>query len=203
MLVRDLIFLLLLTAEACMRRTPPGAVPARNAATTDPASGRAILRATTLEFNFPAISPDNIGCALIDGSPGPLRRRYYWLATAEYPGVRYPNNHFRQVGIYFDLPPNLAPTKPRLDSAFAAQRVQVSEAAGEPPMQLWTVQPERTRSSLEPAPVGDGMMWRVHLVIDGKEAVGAFLAAHADSIALGWCQRDRSLSFLRVPLERR
>jgi len=203
MLLRARIFLLLLTAQACFGHTPRGAGPARTAAMTNPASGRAILRGATLEFDFPAIARDNVGCALIDDASQPARRRYYWLATAEYPGVRFPNNHLQQVGVSFDLPLNLTPTRPRLDSAFAAQRVQVSEAAGEPPMPLRTVQPERTQSSLELLPVGDGVMWRVRIVIDGTKAVGAFLATHADSIALGWCQRDRSLSFVRVPLERR
>jgi hypothetical protein len=162
------------------------------------------VQGTTLDVVFPAVAADNVGCALLNPpAERPARRRYYWLATAQYPGVRYPNNHFQQVGINVELPPEVVPTKARLDSALRASRVRVSEGAGEPPMQVGAVIPERVRTEIDTLTVDGQRMLRVHLAIDGKEAVRAFLAARTDTISLGWCQRDRSLTFLAVPLDRR
>ena len=166
-------------------------------------TGRAAVTGTTLVFEFPAIEPDNVGCAGVDSLPLPAHRRYYWLATADYPGAHYPRNHFQQVALDFTLAPEVAPTRARLDSAFAAQRVQVAEAAGEPPMSVHTASPERARAILEPIVTAGKCEWRVRVVVEGRDAVQAFLASGADSVSLGWCQRDQWLTYLSVPLEGR
>jgi hypothetical protein len=166
-------------------------------------TGRAIVSGTTLVFEFPALEPDNVGCAGVDSLPPPARRRYYWLATADYPDSHYPRNHFQQVALAFTLAPGVAPTRTRLDSAFAAARVHVAEAAGEPPMTVRTVTPARSRATLEPTVVAGRTAWRTRVVLEGQDAVRAFLSASAGSVSLGWCQRDQWLTFLHVPLERK
>jgi hypothetical protein len=154
-----------------------------------------------LEFDFPAIAPANVGCRL-DDSPRPASRRYYWLATAQYPGIHYPDNHFQQTGVSFNLPPSAPATLQRLDSAIAAQQILVNEAGGEPPMTLKSTRPARTRVTIEPIAVGAAQFWRVHLLVEGRDAVEAFLRPHADSVSLGWCQRDGFMTYRDVPLER-
>lgn len=166
-------------------------------------TGRVAVTGAMLVFEFPAIDPDNVGCAGVDSLPLPARRRYYWIATADYPGADYQRNHFQQVALDFTLAPAVAPTRARLDSAFAAQRVQVAEAAGEPPMLVHTVRPERARAILEPTVTAGKSEWRVRVVVEGRDAVQAFLASGAASVSLGWCQRDQWLTYLVVPLEGR
>lgn len=166
-------------------------------------TGRALLSGTTLVFEFPALEPDNIGCAAVDSLPPPARRRYYWLATAAYPGSRYPDHHFQQVALDFTLAPRVSPIRARLDSAFAAVRIDVAEAAGEPPVTRRTVSPEHASASLEAIIVEGRPAWRVRVVVKGRDAVRAFLSAGTDSVSLGWCQRDQWLTFLRVPLDRK
>jgi hypothetical protein len=156
---------------------------------------------TTLMFEFPALEPDNVGCAGVDSLPPPPRRRYYWLATATYPDSHYPRNHFQHVALAFPLAPLVAPTRARLDSVFAATPVEVAEAEGEPPMTVRTVTPERSRASLERTAVAGRSAWRTRVVVEGKAAVRAFLSAGADSVSLSWCQRDQWLTYLMVPLE--
>jgi hypothetical protein len=70
-------------------------------------------------------------------------------------------------------------------------------------MQVGAVMPERVRTEIDTLTVNGQRMLRVHLAIDGQDAVRAFLAARTDTINLDWCQRDRSLTFLAVPLDRR
>jgi hypothetical protein len=166
-------------------------------------TGRASVIGTTLVFEFPALEPDNVGCAGIDSLPFPAGRRYYWLATATYPDSHYPRNHFQQVALAFSLAPLVAPTWPRLDSVFAATRVQVAEAGGDPPMIVRTVTPERSSASLERTAVAGRSAWRIRVVVEGGAAVRAFLSAGADSVSLSWCQRDQWLTYLLVPLERK
>ena len=163
--------------------------------------GRASVTDTTLVFEFPALEPDNVGCAGVDSLPPPARRRYYWLATARYPGSHYPRNHFQQVSLAFSLAPAVAPTRARLDSMFAATRVQVAEAGGEPPMTVRTVMPERSRASLERTAIAGRVAWITRVVVEGEAAVRAFLSAGADSVSLNWCQRDQWLTYIAVPLE--
>jgi hypothetical protein len=165
--------------------------------------GRAAVTDTTLMFEFPTIEADNVGCADVDSLPLPAHRRYYWLAAADYPGARYPHNHFQLVALDFALAPEVAPTRVRLDSAFAAQRIPVVEAAGEPPMRIRTVMPERSRAILERTVTAGKNAWCVRVAVEGRDAVRAFLATGADSISLGWCQRDQWLTYLVVPLEGR
>lgn len=165
--------------------------------------GRATLTGATLVFEFPALEPDNVGCAAVDSLPPPARRRYYWLATATYPDSHYPRNHFQQVALDFSLPPAVGPTRPRLDSVFAATRVQVAESEGEPPMTVRTVMPDRSRASIERTVVAGRSAWLIRVVVEGDEAVRAFLSAGADSVSLSWCQRDQWLTFIAVPLERK
>jgi hypothetical protein len=166
-------------------------------------TGRAFVSGTTLVFEFPALEPNNVGCAAVDAVPPPARRQYYWLASADYPDSRYPRNHFQQVALSFTLAPSVAPTRTRLDSSFAAARVHVDEAAGEPPMTVRTVAPERSRATLERTAVAGRTAWRTRVVVEGQSAVRAFLSAGADSVSLGWCQRDQWLTSLHVPLERK
>lgn len=90
-------------------------------------TGRAVVSGTSLMFEFPVLESDNIGCGFVDSAPPPARRRYYWLATATYPGSQYPLNHFQQVRLDFSLPRAVVPTKARLDSAFRAARLYVIE----------------------------------------------------------------------------
>jgi len=192
------------SARSHPARAGSGAPSERRDAQLPASSGYARVRGTTLDVVFPAIAADRVGCALLNPSAElPARRRYYWLATAWYPGARYPNNHFQQVGINVELPPDAVPTKARLDSAVRVSRVRVSESAGEPPMQVGAVMPERVRTEIDTLTVNGQRMLRVHLAIDGQDAVRAFLAARTDTINLDWCQRDRSLTFLAVPLDRR
>jgi hypothetical protein len=148
-----------------------GAPPSERVGTQLPAAiGYARVQGTTLDVVFPAVAADNVGCALLNPpAERPARRRYYWLATAQYPGVRYPDNHFQQVGINVELPPEVVPTKARLDSAFRASRVRVSEGAGEPPMQVGAVIPERVRTEIDTLTVDGQRMLRVHLAMDGTE----------------------------------
>lgn len=200
-------------AQAPARRgQPPDSIDVRMRAPVDPYRigpprpewmGRAFASGTTLVFEFPALAPDNIGCAGVDSLPPPARRRYYWLATATYPGSRYPRNHFQQVALDFTLAPRASPTRARIDSAFAAARVDVTEAAGEPPMTVRTVSPERASASLEATIVEGQPAWRARVVVEGRDALRAFLSAGTDSVSLGWCQRDQWLTFLKVPLERK
>jgi hypothetical protein len=165
--------------------------------------GSAFVTEARLVFEFPALEPDNVGCAGVDSLPSPARRRYYWLATATYADSHYPSNHFQQVALNFMLAPAVAPTRARLDSVFAATHIEVAEAGGEPPMNVGTVTPERSRATLEQAAIAGRAAWRTRVVVEGKAAVQAFLSAGADSVSLSWCQRDQWLTFMAVPLERR
>jgi hypothetical protein len=44
---------------------------------------------------------------------------------------------------------------------------------------------------------------QVQLQVDDRDAIEAFLTARSDSLDIGWCQRDESLSFTRIPLRTR
>jgi hypothetical protein len=56
-------------------------------------AGRAVATTSRLEFVFPAVSADNVGCAAVDSFPRLIGRRYYWQAAAWFPDSRYPDNH--------------------------------------------------------------------------------------------------------------
>ena len=171
-------------------------------------SGRAVVTGNRLDIDYPVIAANNVGCAKVDSIEVEPTRRYYWLATAGYPGSRYPDNHFIQVALDFTLSPAALPTRAKLDSAFKAGGVVVREAAGEPPFIGRTVRPERATVILSPELLPDSAggerAWRLRVSIEGAEAIGAMLEAKADSLSLGWCQRDQWLTTtITVPLERR
>lgn len=166
-------------------------------------AGRAVATATRLEFVFPAVAADNVGCAAVDTLSGRAERRYHWTATADFPDAQYPYNHFMDVSAHFWLDPEALPTPGRLDSAFAATRVLVGEYAGEPPMMIRQTAPARTRVRREATALDGRSAWRVRIVVEGRAAAAAFLAAGADSVNLLWCQRDQWLTGIHVPLERR
>lgn len=164
--------------------------------------GRALVVRDRLEIVFPAVAFDNVGCAAVDSSTVPHRRRYYWLATARYPDSHYPNNHFQQVALDFELPADLLPTRTRLDSALASRGPVVVEAAGEPAMHVRRLEPSRAVTTLSIETHGGERGWKVRTVIQDGAAVTMFLAARADSVTLSWCQRSQWLTYLMVPLER-
>jgi hypothetical protein len=163
--------------------------------------GRALATATRLEIAFPVIAANNVGCAAVDSFPQP-QRRYYWSASADYPGAGYPNNHFQQVVLDFGLRPNVLPTAARLDSAIRATPLVVAEAGGEPPMRLHSVRLPPGSAHLESAVIAGQRAWLVRFTVTDPAALRAFRATGADSVSLGWCQRDQWLTFLHVRLER-
>lgn len=166
-------------------------------------TGTATLTAMKLEFEFPGIEADNVGCAAVDSVPRFRSRQYYWLATAQYPNSNYPNNHFQQVAVRFTLGSEVLPTRPRLDSALAAQRVVVREAAGEPPMDVRRVVSNDARAVLTQKVLAGETLFHVRLIVEDPAAVKAFLSPTADSVSLSWCQRDQWLTHLTVALERK
>ena len=85
---------------------------------------------------FPLVSIDSAGCEESDSAAGGDRKmRLFWLVSSRFMGSTYPDNHFMQFGAHLYLPASRAPlSAARLDSALRAQPVNVSEAAGEPPM---------------------------------------------------------------------
>jgi hypothetical protein len=169
---------------------------------TDPTwSGRVVVNGDRMEIEFPAIAANNIGCGHVDTLGTTPRRRYYWLASASYPGSRYPNNHFQQVALDVSLPPAALPTKGRLDNLLDNDSVVVRELAGEPPMIASSVRPDSADVILVPTVLKGERAWRLQIAIRGA-AVNAFLAAEDDTIALSWCQRDQWLTSIRVPVQR-
>lgn len=165
--------------------------------------GRAVITGNTLELEFPAIAANNVGCADVDSTEGAPRRRYYWLATARYPGSRYPDNHYEQVALDFFLAPSAVPTQSRLDSAIRAAGIVVREAAGEPPMIGRMITPDRVNGMLIEAAVYGERAWRLKVSLESASGIAVLLSTRADSLSLGWCQRSQWLTTITVPLERR
>ena len=165
--------------------------------------GSAAATAAGLEFVFPPIEADNVGCAATDSLPGTQGDRYWWSAAAWHPDSRYPRNEFRDVRIDFSLPHGVLPTPARMDSALKAAPVTVAIVRGEPPMPVDAVRADRVVRRWRRVAVEGRTAYRLHLVVEGRAARDAFLAAQADSVSLGWCQRDRWLTSITVPLRRR
>jgi hypothetical protein len=167
-----------------------GTAPARR-----PAKANASVGADWLDVHFPSLPLANTGCGNVDVMPDGKRVRWYqWHVTAQFPEARYPNNHFMAVYVFFGLPDTVALTDRRLDSALAATSITVDEAIGEPAIGGSKLKPERAWARREPG--------GLHLRVEGRDAVTAFLRARTDSVAIGWCQRDDQLSFVNVPLKK-
>jgi len=174
-----------------------GGLAARSSAPPPaPARAEATVGSDWLDVRFPRITLANSGCGDTDLLPSGVRQRWYqWRVTADFPDRNYPNNHFMGVYVFFGLPDSLPLTDLRLDSAIAATPITVDEAMGEPPMTATQVKPERVWARRESG--------RLHLHVEGRKAVEAFLRARTDSVDVGWCQRDEALTYLRIALKRR
>ena len=168
-----------------------GAAPARRVALASASVG-----ADWLDVHFPWIARANTGCGNVDVMPDGKRVRWYqWHVTAQFPDAKYPNNHFMAVYVFFGLPDTVALTDRRLDSALAATPITVDEAIGEPAIGGSKMKPERAWARREPG--------GLHLRVEGRDAIKSFMRARADSVAIGWCQRDEMVSSVNVPLKKR
>ena len=159
-------------------------------------TAEASVGADWLDVRFPKIALANTGCGYTEVQSDGLRQRWYqWQVIADFGDRAYPNNHFMAIDVLFRLPDSLPLTDGLLDSALAATRITVDEAAGEPPMTGRQTQPARAWARREAG--------RLHMRVEGRAAIESFKRARADSVTVGWCQRDESLSFVRVPLRKR
>jgi hypothetical protein len=148
-----------------------------------------------LDARFPEIALDNTGCGGTDQLPSGVTGCWYqWQVTAYFPDSHYPYNHFISVILFFGLPENVPLTDARLDSAIAATPITVDEARGEPALnrKQWT--PKRAWARRERG--------RLHLRVEGAEAMQAFFRARADTVSMLWCQRDESVSAVETRLRR-
>ena len=180
-----------LIALGAGRLAGQGPAPARRIAKADASVG-----ADWLDVHFPWIARANTGCGSVDVlSDGKRVRWYQWYVSAEFPDAKYPNNHFMAVYVFFGLPDTVALTDRRLDSALAAKPITVDEAIGEPAIGGSSVKPAHAWARREPG--------GLHLRVEGRSAIKAFLRARTDSVAVGWCQRDEMVSSVNVPLQRK
>jgi len=148
-----------------------------------------------IDVRFPAIALDNTGCMESTRLPsGATGRWYEWQVVADFADRTYPNNHFMSVLLFFGLPEGVPLTAARLDSAITATPITVDEARGEPPSTARQWKPTRSWARRERD--------RVHLHVEGADAVRAFTSTRADSVSVLWCQRDESMSYVRMPLRR-
>jgi hypothetical protein len=164
---------------------------------TEPGGGRTtdarvMASASRLSIRFPSVALANAGCAYTDTARGVAQRAYQWHATSHFQEVANGSNHFMGIYIYFKLPESAPLTAERLDSALASLPLRVDEAGGEPPMQMRTIHPRSARASWNGR--------QVVLRLDDPTAVAEFLGTDNNSVDLGWCQRDESLSHTRVPV---
>lgn len=149
-----------------------------------------------LDAWFPAIALDNTGCTGTDRLPGgEVRRWYQWQVTSDFGDQQYANNHFMSAILFFGLTESAPLTDARLDSAIAATPITVGEAMGEPALTRRKWSPKRAWARRENG--------RLHLRVEGKEAVRAFLRTRADSVTVLWCQRDDIVSAIQTRLQRR
>jgi hypothetical protein len=189
-LVRRSIFLATVLAVTSQRAMAQASTSARK-----PPDVSVVVSRDRLDVRFPAIALGNTGCMETNKLPsGATGRWYEWQATADFPDRKYPNNHFMSVLLFFGLPEDTPLTAARLDSAIAATPITVDEAQGEPPMTARQWKPARAWARREGG--------RLHLHVEGSDAVHAFLSTGADSASVLWCQRDESMSFVQARLQR-
>lgn len=165
----------------------PSAPPLRGASAT--------ATATRLRIAFPRVPLTSLGCGTLDTRPGEApTRRYYFLATNDFPSSRYPDNHFMITGVDAYVAPGATITPARLDSILQVSELMVDEAAGEPPMNAGRTTPTFAVARY------DGV--RVVMEIAGEAAVRAFLAPKTDSISLLWCEPGDARTVVVVPVRR-
>jgi hypothetical protein len=137
------------------------------------------------ELVFPPLELSNTGCARTYDYPPTKEpmRLYYWGAQTRFiDAFTAPTDHFTTLDVRFELPARVPITDARLDSALAAANLDVLEFTGEPPMPMIRTRPKHAWARREGR--------RVHIRIEGKEAVEALLRPRGDSIDLHTCRRQ-------------
>jgi hypothetical protein len=159
--------------------------------------GRIIATNDRIEAIFPRVAAHDFGAGFVDSIryPAPrVTRRYCWIVSRSFPDSRYPQNHFMALGVDIRLDADAEPTSTRLDSAFRLATVDVTEAAGEPPMGIRSVAPLRAYVKLQDN--------RVHIVVEGRDATREFLAPSGNKATLLWCERLRYPAALELTFPR-
>ena len=188
--VGRVVFVTSLGALTSQRAIAQSATPSAKAREVSVVAGR-----DWLDARFPAIAVDNTGCGGTDQLPGGVTGRWYqWQVTATFPDSNYPYNHFISVILFFGLPENVPLTDARLDSAIAATPITVDEARGEPALNAKQWSPKRAWARRERG--------RLHMHVEGAEAMQAFFRTRADTVSVLWCQRDESVSSVETRLRR-
>lgn len=156
------------------------------------AASRASAGRWWIDVEFPPIAVQQGGCSgYIPTTDHVNDRAYLWNVIARFPDAIYPVDHIMQVHIQFWLPRSMPLTRARLDSALAAQRLEVEELTGEPPRAIRRLAPRRAWARLERG--------RLHVRVEGEAATRAFLRARSDSVTLGWCQGWLMVPYVNSP----
>ena len=187
------LFAVVLASAACS--TPPRAGGIDPILTTGTSEPGAFASRTRIEIVFPSVPIERIGC-----SAGSGQRVYYWMATANYPGSGYPNNHFQQVRVWFKLPQSIQVGSAQFDSAIAHQEIIVDEAGGEPPMRLNAVAADHARLLLQQ--VNGKRELRARIIVEGRNATRSMVATRDSVVMLGWCDSSKPYQYVIAPFRR-
>jgi hypothetical protein len=119
------------------------------------------------------------GVGIVDSIRYPalrVTRRYCWIVSRSFSESRYSQNHLMALGVEIRRDADAEPTSTRLDSAFRVATVDVTEAAGEPPMGIRSVAPVRASVTMRDV--------RVHVVVESRDATRALLPPAGNTATL-------------------